>query len=625
MQGMNRFFATAMLSAVLWATAGTVVADSFSRAWMAVERSGKISPALKKAWQDSPLYPELVAEATEKNLGRISAQDLEALIATYPDSVAIANLRFKKLFRLGKANWHEDYLFLFRPTDSVELNCYALEAKMVLGRDTDRDHRDAVQLWTHGRSQPDACDPLFKLLDQKGLLTDEVRLRRIDRALANNQLQLARWLAKPLKKSATGHIDAWDLARRSPTAYFKTQAAAFPEWAEMAARRLTDSNPERMLALLADPNFPAAARAEATLGAALDLALDKDARAEALLKRDLPPHPVLDVWRVRYFIDRQRWASVLNAIARLSPDQQNELEWTYWTSRALAMTGNADLAQPGFLRVAESNSWYGFLAADYLGLPYQFSPKSTRPDPSVIERVAARTDVVVAQLLFNEGLTVMARRQWDFVLGRLDEVEQQAAAVLANQWNWHSRSAVTAHQSGLTDDYVLRYPLAHQNALQKAADAHGLSLSFLSGLMRSESLFMHDIKSPAGALGLMQVMPRTGRQVAKRLNIRWQGTRTLVNPSLNVRIGSFYLAEQLERFGHPALAAAAYNAGPHRVTQWLPDKAQPLDVWVAAVPFTETRNYIQRVLGAQVIYEWRYTGRPVRLEALVDAQIVKKD
>ena len=165
------------------------------------------------------------------------------------------------------------------------------------------------------------------------------------------------------------------------------------------------------------------------------------------------------------------------------------------------MTGNPDLAFEGFQKVAKSNSWYGFLAADYLDIPYDLSAKSRRPANSLVTDVNRRTDVTVARLLFEEGLTVMARRQWDFVIGRLNEEEQKAAAILANRWNWHSRSAVTAHQSGLTDDYELRYPLAFEKPLRNAARRHDISLSWLSGLMRSESLFMHDIRSPAGALG----------------------------------------------------------------------------------------------------------------------------
>lgn len=623
---MSRIFARSIATLTACVCfAAPVYADNFSRAWVTVERSGRISPQLEKAWKDSPLYPELIAEATEKRLGQTAAKDLETLMLTYPDSAAIANLRWKKLVRLGRANWHEDYLLLFQQTDSVELNCYALEAKFVLKRDTDADRRDAIRLWTHGKSQPKACDPLFAILERGGYLTDAIRLRRIDNALEANQLQLARWLAKPLKKSATGHIDAWDLARRTPETYFKQKAKAYPEWAEMAANRLTRSNPDRMLALLKERKIPESVREKAILGTALVMVMNADPAVTPLLKMQLPPHPVLDIWRIRFFIAQQNWPQVLDAISRLSPDQQGELEWTYWASRALTMTGSSDLALDGFQKVALSNSWYGFLAADHLQAPYDLTPKTTRPDEAIINQVATRTDVEVARLLFDEGLTVMARRQWDFVLGRLTETEQQAAAILANRWNWHSRSAVTAHQSGLTDDYELRYPLAYEMPLKRASDAHDLSLSLLSGLMRSESLFMHDIRSPAGALGLMQVMPRTGRQVAKRLNIRWRGNNTLINPSTNIRIGSFYLAEQLKRFGHPALAAAAYNAGPHRVSRWLPDDPVPLDVWVAAVPFTETRNYIQRVLGAQVIYEWRYNARLTRLTELAAPLIAKKD
>ena len=122
--------------------------------------------------------------------------------------MAIANLRWKKLFRLGRANWHHDFLFLYRQTDNVKLNCYKLEAKFHLKQDTESDHREALRLWTHGRSQPKDCDALFSKMQKLGLITKEVRLRRIDNALEKKQLQLARWLAKPLDKSVKQHVNA---------------------------------------------------------------------------------------------------------------------------------------------------------------------------------------------------------------------------------------------------------------------------------------------------------------------------------------------------------------------------------------------------------------------------------
>ena len=626
MQGISytiKIFAIASCLNVMGIT--SVVADSFSRAWVTVERTGKISQSMKKTWKDSPLYPELVAESTEKRLGSISAQDLEKLIQQYPDSAAIANLRWRKLLRLGRADWHKDFLFLYRPTDNVTLNCYKLEAKFHLKQDTKTDHREALRLWTHGKSQPKDCDVLFSILQIQGLITKEVRLRRIDNALEQRQLQLARWLAKSLDKSVSQHINAWALARRQPHKFLTKQAEKFPEWVDMAASRLAGRNPDKLLALIKDRKIPDSTRQLAIMGAARTMAINLDPAAAPLLRMDLPSHPILDHWRVRYFIHYQEWPDVLTAISKLSPEERGEIEWNYWASRALAMTGSSDLAFEVLRKVAESNSWYGFLAADYLGISYDLRPKSTRPSDSMVDEVNRRTDVTVARLLFEEGLTVMARRQWDFVIGRLTEEEQKAAAILANRWNWHSRSAVTAHQSGLTDDYELRYPRAFEKLLKNAAKRHDISLSWLSGLMRSESLFMHDIRSPAGALGLMQVMPRTGRQTAKELNLKWRGNRTLINPSTNIRIGSYYLAKQLHRFGHPALATAAYNAGPHRVKQWMPYEAMPLDVWVASIPFTETRNYVQRVLTAQVIYEWRYNGSIKRLDEVAASQITSKE
>ena len=626
MQGISYTIKTvAILSCLTVSGVTNVFANSFSRAWVTVERTGKISQSITRTWKDSPLYPELIAKSTEKRLGSVSAQDLEKLIQQYPDSAAIANLRWKKLFRLGRANWHKDFLFLYRPTDNVKLNCYKLEAKFRLKKDTDKDHREALRLWTHGKSQPKDCDTLFSIIQKRELITKEVRLRRINNALENRQLQLARWLAKSLDKSATDHINAWAQARRRPAKFLTTRAAEFPEWVDMAASRLARKNPDKLLSLIKDRKIPDSVRQQAVLGTARTMAINLDPAAAPLLRMDLPSNPILDHWRVRFFIHFQEWPDVLMAISKLSPEERGEIEWNYWVSRALAMTGNRDLAFGGFRKAAESSSWYGFLSADYLGIPYDLHPKSERPSVFSIDTVDQRIDITIARLLFEEGLTVMARRQWDFVIGRLTEEEQKAAAILANRWNWHSRSAVTAHQSGLTDDYELRYPNAFETPLKNAAKRHDISLSWLSGLMRSESLFMHDIRSPAGALGLMQVMPRTGRQTAKELNLKWRGNSTLINPSTNIRIGSYYLAKQLNRFGHPALATAAYNAGPHRVKRWMPDKPMPLDVWVASIPFTETRNYVQRVLTAQVIYEWRYNGVITRLDEVVAPQITSKE
>ena len=589
----------------------------------AVEAGKPVTQAMRIRWENQPQLAELVAESTRQRLQTLTVDRLQALLTAYPYSATIANLRGQYWARLGRQKRWAEVLRVASPTDDIELQCYQLEAAARTGNWRAELSQDAIQIWTHGLSRPKACDGLFQWIDQQGLITPAVRLRRIDRALAANQLNLAQWLAKPLAGQADGHITAWRVARQTPGNFLATRAVAFPEWVDMAAYRLAGEDPDTALALL--PTLDASIQLSAASAIARRLAIARNPKASALLKQDLPEHPVLDPWRVRFFLSQQEWPAVLDAIGRLPPSVQQEPEWAYWSARALAMTGSADLAMEQFKRLAEDVSWYGFLAADYLQLPYSIKPPAQRVSAARLQVVRERPGIQLALALHAEGLTVRARRQWDYAIGLLSESDQQAAAELAGEANWPSRAAITAHQSGLFDHYHLRYPLAHEALITQYSDRHQLAPSWVLGLTRSESLFMRDIRSPVGAIGLMQIMPATGRALSKTLKIRWQGNLTLIDPTINVRFGTYYLKQQLERFGHPALATAAYNAGPNRVSSWLPEAPMALDLWVATIPYSETRNYVQRVLTAQVLYEWRYTNRLLRIENLVDPFIPAQD
>ena len=126
---------------------------------------------------------------------------------------------------------------------------------------------------------------------------------------------------------------------------------------------------------------------------------------------------------------------------------------------------------------------------------------------------------------------------------------------------------------------------------------------------------MRDVRSRAGAIGLMQLMPATGKEVAREIRLPYSGLATLTNPESNIRLGTSYLGQMAERYsGNQVLATAAYNAGPHRVDKWLPESGS-LDarVWIENIPFNETRMYVKRVLSAQAIFHWRMTGQVRRV------------
>jgi soluble lytic murein transglycosylase len=132
------------------------------------------------------------------------------------------------------------------------------------------------------------------------------------------------------------------------------------------------------------------------------------------------------------------------------------------------------------------------------------------------------------------------------------------------------------------------------------------------GLIRQESSFDIAAVSPSGARGLMQLMPVTAQAVAKQIGAVTSPVSLTSDPAHNMRLGSTYMREVLDRFGNSLpLAAAAYNAGPHRVDEWLADNGDPrvgpIDMvdWIELIPFNETRNYVQRVLENVVIYRAR--------------------
>ncbi len=134
-------------------------------------------------------------------------------------------------------------------------------------------------------------------------------------------------------------------------------------------------------------------------------------------------------------------------------------------------------------------------------------------------------------------------------------------------------------------------------------------------LIRQESAFMADATSPKGARGLMQMLPSTGRQVARSLGTRLKRRDQLFDPATNVRFGTFYFRRLLDSHDeNPVLALGAYNAGPRRVARWRPQNdRERADIWVENVAFSETREYIKRVLAYTAVYEHRLGQTPTPL------------
>jgi soluble lytic murein transglycosylase len=153
------------------------------------------------------------------------------------------------------------------------------------------------------------------------------------------------------------------------------------------------------------------------------------------------------------------------------------------------------------------------------------------------------------------------------------------------------------------------YPRAFERSVTTFSKAFSVPEEFIWGIMKAESHYKSDIKSPVGAMGLMQVMPYTGRKVASILEIPSFQSDQLLDPGMNIRLGSRYLQRLLKQFEQKVpLAAAGYNAGPHRVRSWIKAFGKlDMDEFVEHIPFLETRNYVKRVVHNYHVYRVLYS------------------
>jgi soluble lytic murein transglycosylase-like protein len=282
-----------------------------------------------------------------------------------------------------------------------------------------------------------------------------------------------------------------------------------------------------------------------------------------------------------------------------------------------AATSVSDAAPPDidpWSSIAAERQYYGFLAAEALGKAPALNYQSSRPERPQLDALQQRPAMLRIAELYALGDRSNARREWNFLLPRLDAQTRLVAPYVLADIGWTDLSVISAGKMPeLKDDLTLRFPSPYTPTFAKESKATTIPIGFLYGIARQESAFGPTARSPVGALGLMQLMPATAAATARAMGEPAPGTTALFEPDVNVHIASRHLAELLERYdGNRVLAAAAYNAGANRVDRWLRDRpARPADVWIESIPFAETRDYVQNVMAFSYIYGQRL-GHPTK-------------
>lgn len=558
-------------------------------------------------------------------------------IARHPGSYVADRIRLDWLLNLGA---RRDFAAFERELpalvwrDDAQLRCYAALSSYLRGDRSAALAEAARNLLAATReSATDGCMALADELIADGRLSRWTRLRTL---VEHNQLATAR-------RAATA-LPAADAA-------LAAQVLEHPErWLATHERRLSREQREPALLALARLSRDDPEKA-ARFAAALNLHLSPEQRGlmwgrighMAALK--LMPEAaqwyrhggvhvgtapetaradeVLE-WQVRAALRAGDWRAVRATIERMPAPLADDPAWVYWRARALAAAGEREAAAQEYARIADRFEFYGKLAAEELGRAIELPPRAAPVGDEELAPIAANAGLRRALKFYELGLRIEGHREWNWQLGtandgaRMTDRQMLAAAEFARRSGVLDRMISTSERTREQFDFAQRFPAPHREQLEAHARAAGLDPTWVYGLIRQESRFIQDIRSSAGATGLMQLMPATARWVARKVGMSDYAPARVNDIDVNLRLGTSYLRMVLDDLdGHPALATAAYNAGPGRPRAWraaLPREVEGA-IFAETIPFNETRDYVKKVMSNSVYYAALFEDRAQSLKA----------
>jgi soluble lytic murein transglycosylase len=540
--------------------------------------------------------------------------EVREFLQRYPDSLIADKLRGDWVKALGrKERW--DVLLAEQGqvvNGDAEQACYALQARHALGDKTAL--REVKPLWLSAGEPPANCAALVRTLASQGQITQDEVWVRIRGFLEAGRTGQAKAAAELLAADQAHFIKLVEGAMDKPQRFLdKLQAdlktRAGREVTILALWRLARQG-QAQAALpywfTLRPNFSENEQAYFWGQMAYQAARRLDPDALAWYRKAGGLNEEQLAWWVRIALRQQEWNDVLAAIGAMSEQEQKRPSWRYWKARALKAMGQPGAANQILAPLSVEFNYHGQLAAEELGTVIGNPLATYRAGEEDIQGVAAQSGIQRALALYQFGVRYEANREWLWATRHFDDRQLLAAAELARRHDWPDRAINTADKTKSLHDFSLRYPLHHRELLAGYSRQWELDESWVYGLIRQESRFMHTARSSAGASGLMQIMPATAKWVAKKLGAR-DFRQSLINQlDTNIEFGTYYLRYVLDdQGGHPVLATAAYNAGPGRARRWRDMKPLEGAVYTESIPFNETRDYVQKVMSNANYYAQR--------------------
>ena len=570
---------------------------------------------LRRQITDYPLTPYVDYRAFLIDLGERSPQEVNKFIDDYHTLPFSGRIRAPYIDRLAaQKDWRRLLEFQTTEPRGETYQCHYYNALYQQGQ-FEKAYSGAEKLWLSGHSISDACDPLFEGWNNAGLRTDEQILQRMQLAFEARNGAILNYLSKLVsgaekKQQAKAMTELFrkpesvvEFARSNPAESFYQQQTI------QALKKVARKDIE-----LAQSMFDDVVKAQKLSGEQAqtladymafrlintdsdDLAQWRDGQVSA------SKSTVLIERRVRLAIQHLDWQGVQRWIDLLPIAKQQSLRWQYWLGRSEIALGEQSKGMNRLEKLVGQRNFYSVAAAKEIKRSIDYPVSTVTLDKSLISPFDASL-VRIAELIERDKIAA-AKSEWRWLLRRASEPQKEMLAAYASYKRWHHLTVAASIEAKMWDNVKIRFPIAHRWWFNFYGEKHSIDPITLMSLARQESGMDVEARSPVGARGIMQIMPSTAKYTARKYQLSYGGTQDLYEVGKNIEIGSHYLKGLLEQYDNNRIfALAAYNAGPHRVKTWRERTQGKLDAYafIEAIPFKETRGYVQNILMFETYY-----------------------
>jgi len=558
------------------------------------------------------------------DLNQADKASIRAFLEQYRDAPFADRLRGEWLKVLARrqdwSTFFEEYPKLQR--DDIAVSCYAADGGIQQGQESAV--RDGKALWMTGNELPANCGAVFERLQTGGVLREEDIWARTRLLLQGSKMTVAKTVLQRLPNIDKNNLKLLDKAYQNPQQVLEKRQISFKsrlgkELNLYALERLSRSQPALALDLWEKlhTNFDVADRDFFWGRFALHAARKHDPAALTYFQR--AGSAVLDKdqqeWKARAAMRAGDWKALQLTIAAMPESQQEEQVWQYWKARALKEQKQIVAANLILVKLSRENTYYGLLAEEEMGDVITATPAPYKANAEEIRAVLDNAGIQRALALRRLEMRTESRDEWRYASRDFDDKQLIATAEIAFREGWYDVAISTADRTKLLHDFALRYPAPYRDIMQGYAADNSLDEAWIYGLIRQESRFVSWAKSVVGASGLMQVMPETAKWIAKRMGMGDYKPAMINQLDTNLKFGTHYLRYTMDRMDQqPLMATAAYNAGPGRPKRWASDKPLEGAVYAETIPFSETRDYVKKVLGNSMYYSQQLGTKPQSLK-----------